>query len=385
MKDISQNVKRIAFFNFFTEFKFYSPILVIVLATYTGNYVTAMSVISVMSLATVILEFPTGVLSDIVGKKTTVIIGSICNILGVLLWAIFPAYQSFLVGALLMGAATALFSGNNEALLFDSLKRVNLQDEYQKYLGKTQFTLQLALAITSILGAVIATWSMQVVLFLSVVPQILALLAAFTLIDPGHRSTTRNPIKHAYTAIKKIAGNRKLTLLTLARSLNDAFSGSSYQLQVAFINGIFPLWGVGLIRAFSNMLGAFSFYFSGEIIKRLSRRSVLVISNLYGRFSAICAILLNSFPSPFLLASSSAFFGASYVANSAAMQAEFSDDERATLGSIVSLLGSIMLALVSIFVGYLADQFSVNESLIVIQLFMFLPLVIYWRVFWRKA
>jgi MFS family permease len=387
LKSLTSNIKKLAFFNFCIEFKFYSPILVIVLVNYTGKYLQAMSILAVMSIAVVIMEFPTGLLSDAIGRKKTMIIGAFCNVLALFLWSCFPYYGIFLTGAFIFGTATALFSGNNEALLFDSLKNVDLQKEYHAYLGRTNSTLQIALALTSIMGAFIATWSIRLVLFLSIVPQIIALITAFSIIDPGNRaeiSNTKELFTHAITAFTKTFKNRKLLLLILARGLNDAFSGSSYQLQAAFIGGLWPLWAVGIIRACSNILGAASFYFSDVVLKHLTKRTILIISNLYGRVSAVAALLLNRFISPILLASSSAFFGMSFVANSALMQEEFTDEERATMGSIVSLFGSIILSLISIAVGYIADKLTVRNSLLVIQLFMLLPIPIYMNVLWKK-
>jgi MFS family permease len=387
LKGLSSNIKKLALFNFFIEFKFYSPILVIVLVNYMGTYLQAMSILAVMSLSAVVMEFPTGILSDAVGRKKTMVAGTFCNVLALLLWSCFPFYEVFLVGAFLFGTATALFSGNNEALLFDSLKNVDLQEEYHAYLGRTNSTLQIALALTSVMGTFIAAWSIRLVLFLSLVPQIIALITALFIVDPGRKakiSNTGEVFRHSVTAFTKTFKNKKLMLLIAARGLNDAFSGSSYQLQSAFINGLWPLWAVGIIRSCSNLLAGASFYFSGTILKYLSKRTVLILSNLYGRVSAVLALLLNRFISPILLASSSAFFGASFVTNSALIQEEFSDEERATMGSIVSFFGSIILSLISIAVGYIADKLTVRKSLLIIQLFMLIPLPVYLYIFWKK-
>jgi MFS family permease len=346
-----------------------------------------MSILAVMSISVIIMEFPTGILSDAIGRKKTMIAGALCNVIALVLWSCFSFYGAFLAGAFIFGTATALFSGNNEALLFDSLKNIDLQEEYQSYLGRTSSTLQIALALTSITGAFIATWSIRMVLLLSLVPQFIALITAFSIVDPGRKAQITNTgeiYKHTVTAFAKIFRNKKLMLLITARGLNDAFSGSSYQMQSAFINGLWPLWSVGVIRSCSNLPGAASFYFAGTILKHFTKRTVLIVSNLYGRISAVLALLLNRFISPILLASSSAFFGAAFVTNSALMQEEFSDEERATMGSIVSLFGAIILSVISIVVGYIADKLTVRKSLLIIQLFMFLPLPIYLYIFRKK-
>ncbi|MDR2607778.1 MAG: MFS transporter, partial [Treponema sp.] len=105
-KDLTSNIKKLALFNFFIEFKFYSPILVIMLVNYTGKYVQAMSILAVMSLSVVIMEFPTGLLSDAIGRKKTMITGVSCNILAIVLWSFFPYYVVFLIGAFFFGTGS---------------------------------------------------------------------------------------------------------------------------------------------------------------------------------------------------------------------------------------------------------------------------------------
>ena len=109
MRDVALNIKKLALFNFFTEVKFYSPIIVIVFNAFLGNYTTSMSVLSVMSLAVIVMEFPTGILGDLAGKKTAAILGAMCNLIGISLWALFPVYWSFLTGSFFLGTATAFF------------------------------------------------------------------------------------------------------------------------------------------------------------------------------------------------------------------------------------------------------------------------------------
>ena len=384
MRDVSLNIKKLALFNFFTEVKFYSPVIVIVFNAFLGNYTTAMSVLSVMSLAVIIMEFPTGILGDLVGKKSAAVMGAICNLIGISLWALFPVYWSFLTGAFFLGTATAFFSGNNEALLYDSLKEKNLQEEFHAYLGKTNYTMQAALVFTAVLSTILAKYSMRLVLILSVFPQIISVIIALTFVDTGYKAQVKNPFKHTAKAFQKIAINPKLIGLIFAKSLQEGLSSSSYQLQAVYFNSLCPLWFIGILRGMSNVLGALSFYFSDKIFKKFSKRACLIASNLYGRLSSLLALIINTVVSPFLFISSSAFFGVSTVANSSLMQAEFSDEERSTMGSITSFIGSIVVAVFSVLVGYIADRLSVRHSLFIIQLAMFVPLFIYWRTLWKK-
>jgi hypothetical protein len=73
------------------------------------------------------------------------------------------------------------------------------------------------------------------------------------------------------------------------------------------------------------------------------------------------------------------------VATDVLFQQEFSNEQRATLGSVASLLGSAAFAVVSIGMGWVADQIGVINTLLGAQLFLVMPLFFYWLIFRRGS
>jgi len=58
--------------------------------------------------------------------------------------------------------------------------------------------------------------------------------------------------------------------------------------------------------------------------------------------------------SPILMVFTSLIYGIGQVSQKTLLQKEFTDHQRATMGSLDSLLGSIMFAIVSVSIGYFA-------------------------------
>jgi MFS family permease len=157
--NLHKNIKLLAWFNFFLNFRFYAPIAIIYFAKISGSYTLGMSVFSVTMLSSALLEVPTGIFSDRVGRKNTVVLGAISTALSVILYAVGGKYWILIAGALLEGLARSFYSGNNDALLHDSLTENNQIEHYSEFYGKTGSTAQIALAITAIAGSIIANWS----------------------------------------------------------------------------------------------------------------------------------------------------------------------------------------------------------------------------------
>src|SRR5215468_2656749 len=65
-------------------------------------------------------EVPSGLLSDLWGRKKTLLLGATLKALGFSLLPLWTSYEGFLFYHLMMGIALSLISGGDVALLYDS-------------------------------------------------------------------------------------------------------------------------------------------------------------------------------------------------------------------------------------------------------------------------
>jgi len=379
---MQKNIRLIALFNFFTDFSLYGAILVIYFAQVTGSYIFAMSLYSVTMVASALFEVPTGVFSDFLGRKKTMIAGAICSVLSVMFYAIGTSYLFLFIGALLEGLQRAWYSGNNEALLYETLQYHNQKDDYDNYLGKTSSMFQIAAALAIILGGVIATQSFALVMWLSVIPRIICLYITTQITEPKlrlHQST--NIYAHLSSALKTIWANKKLRLLSLNSVYGYAISESTFQFRSAFVHTLWPIWAVGLAQVLSNFGAAISYWFSAKVIKRYGSLKLILIDKISSKIIDIFSLLTANIFSPIIMSTTSLLFGVTEVANSKLMQQEFTDSERATSGSITSFASSFAFGIFAIFLGFLADQFGPTKALL-IAYFLSIPNVyISWDLF----
>lgn len=89
-----------------------------------------MSVFSIGMVSSALLEIPTGIFSDKIGRKKTILLGSISSVVFIFIYAMATSYQMLLMGAVIAGFSRSLFSGNNEALLHDSLKENGIEKNF---------------------------------------------------------------------------------------------------------------------------------------------------------------------------------------------------------------------------------------------------------------
>lgn len=110
----------------------------------------------VWSLATLAFEIPSGYLADRIGRKQTMMLGAVL-LLGawVSQWFAHGFFQFAGVVAL-MSASFSMFSGTEEAFLYDSLKEIGKEREMTKWNGRLVAARNFAKMFLPAVGAIIA-------------------------------------------------------------------------------------------------------------------------------------------------------------------------------------------------------------------------------------
>jgi MFS family permease len=378
---VSRNITLLGWFNFWAEFRPYAPIAILYYAQVSGSYALGMSIFSAAMLAQSLFEVPTGILSDMVGRKKTVVYGAVAGVFALTFYAIGGTYLALLIGAIFEGLGRAFYSGNNDALLYDTLAEMEDHAAFQHHLGRTSSMYQFALAIAAVLGSLIAAISFQVVYWLSVIPMVLALLVSLRLIEPrAHTTATSNIYAHLATAFRQFRRNARLRTLSIAGVLNFAIGESSWLFRSTFVASLWPVWAIGIAQLIGNVTAALSFYFAGRLIRRFGEFRLLVGGMSFSEAVNLFGLLVPTVASPALMALNSVFYGVNTVARQSLIQQEFTDEQRATMGSLNSFAGSLLFAVFSFLLGALADRIGVTPALVVAALLGTVPMMLYWRV-----
>jgi MFS family permease len=380
-----RTIRLLSLWNFLTDFSLFAPIAILYFSRVSGSFALGMSVFSIVFITSAILELPTGIFSDRIGKKQTMLVGTAIGLISTIFYAIGLNYWWLVAGAIFEGTARSFYSGNNDAYLHDILTDHQLEHEFHTYLGKVDAMFQLALATSALLGGIVAHWSFELVVWLNVIPAFLKLIVSFYLTEPKKRShQTTNIYAHLNESIKLFFQNQELRLLSFASMLSYALGEATYQFRAAFVATLWPVWAIGFSSMFSNIGATLSFYLSGKVINKFKEYTALNFSNVVSQILNFTGLLFPTIFSPFLLASTSLFYGIKSVSKESLFQKNFSEHQRSTMGSLNALGGSVMLAVFSFSLGFTADHLTPVKGLLLFQLVSLIPSCLYFILFLRK-
>jgi MFS family permease len=374
------NVKLFTFFYIFHNFRLYSVLAVIYFYNITHSYALALSLFSVAQVSQGLFEIPLGYYSDKFGRSNCLRLGAISSLIAIILFAIGQSYWILFIGSIFDGISFAAFSGNNDALLYETLQAENIKDDYHHEYGKMNSWLELAGFVSVFLGSILATKSLQLLFVISIFPRLLSSIISLGFVDPKVIKEESKGVKlHFKESWLMYKNNIKVRLLSITNIIGS-IGGVIWNFQSTFYNLFLPIWATNMVMSINFFTSFVSFRLSGKIIQKYEAMKVLFYSEVYCRVLVLIAYIFPTIASPFLVATASVSYGPSVVANSTILQNEFTNEQRATMTSINSFVGNILYSISAVLLGISADHFGVAKSLLVVQILMLSILIIYYKL-----
>lgn len=299
------------------------------------------------------------------------IVGILSSITAVLFFSLASDFMFLCIGGIFMGLANSLFSGNNSAILFDTMKADNSLSLHHKILGHGHAVGYSGRAASALICALILYLSsdLKLLFWLTLLPQIAAFLVALAIIDPQivtpHKDNIKNHLAKAFSLLRR---NHKAKWLTLAFVGDCSVGYVGYEMITAFINTLIPSWAVGVFEALFCIFGGIGAYISSAIIKLTGYLKGFIFGILLIGLLRMLSIFIGTLIAPILFIFSQLIYAITDASQQHLLQMEYTDKERATIGSITSLISSIVWAISSVLIGWLADKTNVQTALIIVTL-----------------
>jgi MFS family permease len=359
-----RNVRLLYLHNFLNDFRFQQAFLVIYFNQITGSYAASMGILALEMLVSALLDIPTGIFSDKMGRKYTLTLGSLCYAVAVSCYAAASSLWGLVPGAMLFGLGRCLFNGNNTALLYESLKEVNLEGQFAHYQGRALGMFQLALGLSALCGGVLVEHGMRLIFWLGVIPQILSIGVSLLLREPPqHVGPKHQGFEHFKKACVFVWKNKRLRLLIVGQAISYGAGESTFSFKSAFVNILWPTWAVGFYRALNHGLGFIGFWFAGKWVAHVKAPQMLALTEGICFVLDALAVGFANVVSPLLMLAGALLYGPFMVARDQLLQNEFTDTQRATLGSVASFSGSIFYAGVALCLGVISDHFGLAAGI----------------------
>lgn len=359
------------------------PLIILFFEDVGGSMTFAMSLIALEPFVSSLLEIPTGVFSDKKGRRLTLILAALCDVLAVLFYILvaltwIPVYL-LAIGAIIQGAGRALYNGTDNTLLYESLQDIGKSDDFAQAYGKSRSFWQLGILCVVIGSSAFGYIDILYGLMFVLASKSIALFLCMYLENPQtHKDLLKhknNAFQHFKSGFLKLVRNRKMRLLTAISSIDHTSEAVTHSLQNPYFESLFSLWLVGIIRGLKHIFGAVGFYIAHKIIKKLGKLPAYTCAALLSGSLQITSVLFLGILGPFVMTTQNLLFAVTDTVETSFVQNELSNEERATMDSIYSFIRNMAFAFFSLTFGVVTDLFNIETALILLGMIKFLPLI----------
>ena len=339
------------------------------------------------TLGMVLFEVPTGVVADAAGRRLSFILGAatllVTTIAYLGLWWIEAGVVWWVVVSILIGLGFTFFSGATEAWLIDALEATGFDGPVESVFGKGQVASGLATLLGTILGGVMAQWSLGIPYIVRSGMLVLVIVVAYLRMhDIGYTPIKGQSIRAEMTTIVRASmkhgfGNPPIRMFLLGAPFAMGigiwvfYAFQPYLLQLFGDESAFYISGIAAaIFATAQMAGGASV----NLVRRFVRSRTAIISAeiAIGSLAIVGVGLAELLDNPLgfwvaiiLLTVVAMLWALSGPMQQAYMNELIPSEQRATVLSFSSLMGSAGGVVAQPALGKVADVWSLGIGYVV--------------------
>lgn len=345
---------------------FYLPILAIYLEDKLYSILNVTIILSVRALAIVILEVPTGVISDTFGRKISLILSNIIGIIYIFLLIFSSSMIEFSLAMVVGALSFTLTSGTDTAILFESVEKIEDNKPQFKTVTAIHSSLwPIGASISSIIGSYAATHSMTFPFYMTMVATLLGLLVLLFIRDINEEDEEKEESK-VMQSIRLISRNTQLKIIFGVGFVSYAIGEVVHSLKPVY----FEFKGIDLELFGMLFFLTFGFSFIGSLLSsplstRFGDKRVLIISSFIPFFFQVFSLLSTGFLSGILLTVGSLSWGVRWPILSHLTNLEIVSGNRATVLSMSTMANYLGFVMISPIFGYIADLYDISTLVLI--------------------
>ncbi|MCX6048498.1 MAG: MFS transporter [Chloroflexi bacterium] len=391
-RQFAANIPRYFLYTVFKGFSFglITATWVIYLQQQRGFSLTQATLIDVAFwMAAAFGEIPTGVVADTAGRKISMAIGAAIMSLSIFAWVFAPTLPLIMLAYIGLAIGATFLTGAEDALFYESLQITGRAEEYTRLVGRVSATTLGAIAIGSVASGLFATINLKAPFLVAGLSYLIMLSIILTLKEPQHKESSAGQIRKSYREIlrQSLALMRARPTLLYPMLYLSLVPLIAVIMETVFVQpqamalGV-PLAGVGIIvmvLQLTNMAGATA---SHRFITRVGAAQILYAAPVIIIASLLLLAVLQIFPALLFIAAISFVTAILRPLVLTRIQNELSNDIRATILSMQSLMLTLLAATIEPLLGLIADRAGLPAAYVALA--GILGILILW-LFWKSG
>ena len=189
-KKLTRNITLVYGLAFFQCFMIIVPVIVPFFMSKGLSLAEIFYLQTVYAATIVLLEAPSGYIADVFGRRMALLIGSLAHGLGYLYLNVVDDFSQLILFEITVGIGGSLLSGADLALLYDTQKALDDQQQqvHSKGIARLGFVRSLAEGLGALVGGVLALKSFEVMVMAQSLAAWMCVVLALFVVEPPYRN-----------------------------------------------------------------------------------------------------------------------------------------------------------------------------------------------------
>ncbi|MBN2180761.1 MAG: MFS transporter [Sedimentisphaerales bacterium] len=357
------NITILHIIRFLSSLYFYHQVITLYFQARGLTYVQINSLWAVIVGTQALAEVPTGIVADKIGRKVSIIIALGLQFLGEFIFIFADSYLLFVLVCVIAGIGFSFLSGCFEAMMYDTLKAQNRQNDMQKVAGLNgSFALAATMAGSVIGGFITAGLELSnfvMAIILTAFFVFLSFLASFLLkeLSGEYKRSGDSSLKLLKDGVNLIKANQSLRRIILLSLLATPFI--NYLLNFYppyFVEAKVSGYFFGATLAIASLLGFFASKYAYLFEKLFGvTKGVMLAVLLPGIFYFLMSVISHSILSIVLVIFA---FGSMHIQKPIFLDylnRHIESKNRATVLSLINVISGFYVAVMGLLIGFVAD------------------------------
>jgi MFS family permease len=318
----------------------------------------------VYATVVIILEVPTGSLADRWSKKIMMLMSAILSLAEFAMLIYAHNFWHFALAVSFAGIGRALSSGTSNALIYESLKRTNQQDSFEKAIGRVNFFDYFAAMLAAVIGSYIAYNNGNLTTYyLSLISVGISVVLTLFILDPeASASDERNEsyyacMKEAYTFLRSKVDIRFVLLFGIITAAVITYLDEFWQI---YLNSIkIPVYLFGFVSVARSLASSIAGLYAYKIKERFSYNQVFAVLLCIIAAAITATSFINTYAGLIPLILAFLAYGFVEPLTMGYLHHRTESNIRATVESFQSLVLRGFTIIVGLVFGYYSTHFSI--------------------------
>ena len=372
--DYSKNVKIYYLYSTFAELLILGPILVLFLIAKGLSFTEIMVLQSISAIAVVLFEVPTGAVADKIGRKESLLLGSLLWAVSLGIYVVGNSFPMFMLAEVIFSLGATFKSGADNALMYDSLKAVGREKEFQRIEGKARSFALYAQAIGSIIAGFVYEVNVNLPFLISALFMVVTIIISLRFKEPPIEGKVGkygiNYIDQIKQSGKFILSHEKIKAIIIFTMMFFIFYRTAFFYYQPYMEAVqIPVRYFGIIFFIFNITAAFASKRSHWIMEKTKPRTLTFMALLM----IISFVLLGAVKmwfGVFAILFQQIARGIYRPVTTKYLNKHIPSDKRATVLSFQSLACNMSVAIVFPLMGILKDNENIFTAHMVLAIAM---------------